>query len=117
MEAYSVDLRKRVVETCESGTMTQAAVAAQYMVSHSFVKKLLARWRETGDLSPGKPGGQPKRSFVGAAERRLHRSVRDRPDATLDELAALCGVQCCTATVCNTLKRLGYRRKKNAAGR
>jgi len=115
MEAYSLDLRKRVFEACASGEMTQAAVADRYAVSHSFVKKLLALWRTTGDLAPGKPGGRRKPSFEEAALRRLRNAVRENPDATLEEFADRCGVSCCPATVHNTLKRLGYRRKKNAA--
>jgi len=95
--------------------MTQAAVADRYAVSHSFVKKLLALWRTTGDLAPGKPGDRRKPSFDEAALQRLRNAVREDPDATLEEFAERRGVPCCPATVHNTLKRLGYRRKKNAA--
>lgn len=115
MDAFSVDLRKRIVETYEAGGVTQEEVAERFGVSYSFVQKLWTRWCKTGDLTPDKRGKPPKPSFDAAAEQRLHRAVRDHPDATLRELADLCGVECSDATVCNTLKRLGYRRKKNAA--
>ena len=48
---------------------------------------------------------------------RLKRAVADQPDATLDELREACGAECSVVTVYNTLVRLGYRRKKNAARR
>ena len=115
MDAYSVDLRKRIVETYVAGGLTQQAVADRYGVSIWFVKKIWIQFCRTGDASPGKRGRPAQPSFDAAAEQRLHRAIREHPDATLRELAALCGVACCAATVCNTLKRLGYRRKKNAA--
>ena len=117
MKTYSIDLRQRIVEACEAGTMTQAAVAERFGVSFGFVRKLLTQWRETGELAPRKRGGRRKPTFDDAAVRRLRQAVREHPDATLDELAQLCGVSCCRATVYNTLKREGFRRKKNVARR
>jgi transposase len=109
-----MDLRKRIVDAYGAGGSTQQAVADRFGVSLWSVQKLWQQWCATGDLSPGKRGRPPQRSFDGAAEQRLHHAVRKHPDATLAELANLCGVACCEATVFNTLKRLGYRRKKNA---
>lgn len=117
MKTYSMDLRKRVIEACESGTMTQAEVAERFGVSFGFVRKVLTQWRETGELAPRKRGGRRKPTFDDAAVRRLRQAIREHPDATLDELAQLCGMTCCRATVHNTLKRAGFRRKKNATGR
>jgi transposase len=114
MKAYSADLRERVVAACKARELSQEAIAERYAVSYGLVKKVWAQWRKTGSCLPGRPGTKAKRSFDAAAEQRLHRAVRDNPDATLSELADVCGVACCEATVCNTLKRLGYRRKKNA---
>jgi len=115
MKTYSLDLRERIVEACEAGTITQAAVAERFGVSFGFVRKILTQWRDTGDLAPGKRGGRHKPRFDRAAVRRLHKAVKGHPDATLEELAKICGVTCCTATVYNTLKREGFRLKKNAS--
>ena len=115
MNTYSLDLRERIIELYESGALTQQEVADDFGVSLGFVRKLWLQWQRTGDLAPGKRGGRHKPTFDAVALRRLHKAVKDHSDATLDELAAICGVGCCRSTVHNTLKRLGYRRKKNAA--
>lgn len=49
--AYSVDLRRKVVEACERGTASQAQVAQFFGVSVSFVEKLLRLHRRTEPLS------------------------------------------------------------------
>jgi len=46
----------------------------------------------------------------------LSRLVQEQPDATLEQLRERLGVGCSIVTIHNTLKRLGYRVKKNASG-
>jgi transposase len=115
MKAHSLDLRERIVRACESGEETQAVIAQRFDVSYWFVVKLWRQWRETGTLHALKRGGRRPAAFDAEALKRLKRVLKDRPDATLAELREACGVACSTVTVHNTLKRLGYRRKKNAA--
>ena len=117
MNTYSIDLRERIVEAYRSGDETKEQIAARFGVSFGFVKKLWQQWCVTGDVTPGKRGGRRKPAFDDAAVKRLKQALHAHPDATLDELAAMCGVSCSRATVYNTLVRLGYRRKKNAARR
>jgi transposase len=116
MKAHSIDLRERIIAACEAGEMTQQAVAERFGVSYRSVKELLQQWRETGDLSP-RPRPGRHRLFDAQADKRLRHAVEQNPDATLAELRELCGVECTLPTIHNTLKRLGYRRKKNAARR
>ena len=47
MAAYSMDLRKRVVRACDSGT-PPAAVAARFEVSLAWVYRLVQRRRLKG---------------------------------------------------------------------
>ncbi len=110
-----MDLRTRIVRACEKGAQSQEAIALQFGVSYPFVKKMWRQWRETGDLQPGKMGGHRPRAIRGRALERLKGAVEGRPDATLEELREACGARCSLMTMSNTLKRLGYRRKKNAA--
>jgi len=49
MQAYSLDIRQRVVEAYENGVETIIEVAERFEVSDSFIKKLLRRKRTTGD--------------------------------------------------------------------
>ncbi len=116
MKAHSIDLRKRIVAAYESGAYTQAAVAERFGVSYPSVKDLLKQWRETGDLAP-RPRSGRRRLFDKKALGRLRQAVEKNPEATLEELRDACGVDCTLPTIHNTLKREGYRRKKNAARR
>ena len=50
MQAYSLDLRQRVVRAYEQGRRTVAEIAEQFGVSPAFVKEMLRQWRLTGDI-------------------------------------------------------------------
>lgn len=59
--AYSMDLRKRVVAARDAGQKT-AEVAQRFGVSPAWVRRLLQRRRQTGNIAArqGKPGRKPK---------------------------------------------------------
>lgn len=111
-----MDLRDRAVSACDSGVWTRAEIAEMFGVSTAWIRRLLQRRRERGSYAPldGRRGRKP--AFWGVALRRLERLVADQPDATLEELRDRSGVSCSVMTVHNTLKRLGYRRKKRRCG-
>jgi len=84
MEAYSIDLRKRVLAACDSGTRTKA-VAQQFSVSPAWVRRLKQRRRDDGTITPRPiPGGKPKLDETQRA--KLNEFVQQKPDATLMEL-------------------------------
>jgi transposase len=56
--AYSMGLRKRVIEACNEG-QTIALVGERFRVSASLVNKLQQRRREWGTLEPKTPRGSP----------------------------------------------------------
>ena len=116
MNAYSMDLRDRVVAACDSGEWTRAEVAEHYGVSPAWVYRVLQRRREEGAYAPkGHRGGHPP-AFSAQTLKQLDQAVQQQPDATLEELRQRCGVRCSLVTVHNTLNRLGYRRKKRRFG-
>ncbi len=51
MEAYSLDLRKRVLAACDAGQSTKK-VAEQFDVSPAWVRRLKQRRREDGSIEP-----------------------------------------------------------------
>jgi transposase len=112
-----MDLRDRVVAACDSGEWPQEEVAEEFGVSTSWIRRLRQRRRESGDYKPkqGKRGRKPV--FSGSALAHLDRLVAEQPDATLEELRDRTGAACSLVTMSNTLKRLGYRRKKRHSGR
>ena len=60
MEAYSLDLRTRVLAAIDGGKKTKE-VATLFSVSPAWVRRLKQRRREDGSISPRPiPGGKPK---------------------------------------------------------
>ena len=117
MQAYSLDLRKRVVTTYENGMETIQEVAERFSVSRSFIKKMLARKRSTGDVKPiGHRGGQQKR-LTEKHRKWLLKTVLAEPDMTLADLQELLekekNISVSVPTLSRELRRLNLRRKKN----
>jgi transposase len=115
MNAYSLDLRKKIVEAKERGTPT-AEVAKTFGVGASTVKRYAAAAREGRSLAPKKrPGSKPK--LNGAARKLLEADLQQRPAATLPQrcefLRRAGGVEVSDSTVSRMLKRLGWSRKKD----
>jgi transposase len=117
MQAYSMDLRQRVVAACDARDGTREQIARRFSVSVSWVRDLLRRRRETGSIAPKPRGGGRASAFDEAAAARLREAVRADDDATLGELAEAAGVACCPSAVHRALKRLGVTRKKSRGGR
>jgi transposase len=117
MQAYSLDLRERVIAAYENGVETILEVAERFAVSDSFIKKLLRRKRATGDIAPiGHRGGQPKR-LTDKHRKWLLKTVSAEPDITLGELRerllAEKNLRVSVPTVCRELRALNLRRKKS----
>jgi transposase len=114
MNAYSEDLRKKIVEAVERG-MPKIEAARAFGVGISSVKRYVASYREGRSLAPKKrPGSKPK--LDGSAWKLLEADLRERPTATLAQrrefLRRACGVEVSDSTVSRMLGRLGWTRKK-----
>jgi transposase len=85
MEAYSTDLRERVVASVESGECNIPEAARQYKVSEPSIERWLARHRKTGSCAPlSHAGGVPRK--LATVEAAIRAAVKAQPDATLQEL-------------------------------
>lgn len=113
MEAYSIDLRERVIRACDEGVGTQEEVAELFSVSHAWVKKLVRQRRETGSIAPKPHAGGWTPKFSGEKLDLLKKLVEQDPDATLAELLERSGVQGSIMAVYRGLERLDCRRKKS----
>ena len=107
MTAYSMDLRRRVLASCDRGESTKV-VAERFGVCPSWVRRLKQRRREQGQIGPRDSGGDRRGKFRGAALERLRERVAAQPDLTLDQLrewvaeafrAAARRCCCCSRTV------------------
>jgi transposase len=119
MQAYSLDLRTRVVEAVGRQVGTQQEVAQLFGVSCTFIKKLLRQRRETGSLAP-KPHGGGQVAKLAEKEREQVRTyiLRTQNDATVSEVHAYVATTLrravSRATVGRVLQDLDLPRKKNA---
>jgi transposase len=95
---------------------TVGQIAERFKVGLWWVHKLKRQRQTGGGLAPRKGKvGQPRR-FGPEAINRLTQYVDQHPDATLERIHETVGVDCTLVTIHHTLRRLGYRYKKNAAG-
>ena len=114
MNAYSEDLRKKIVEAVERG-MPKIEASRAFGVGVSSVKRYVATYREGRSLTPKKrPGSEPK--LDDGARKVLEANLEERPEATLPKrrefLRQVCGVSVSDSTVSRTLRRMGWTRKK-----
>jgi transposase len=112
MQAYSMDLRKRVLADSDAGLPTKQ-VAEKYGVSRTWVRSLKQRRRETGEIAP-RVGGGRKPKFD---RQKLVTLVEAQPDATLVELRERLGVQCSLSAIWMALDKLKITFKKKGSRR
>jgi transposase len=110
--AYSQDLRTRIIATVERGEGSLRQIAQRFLVSLSFVTRLLHHYRTTGSLEP-KPHGGGRQPALGPAQlKRLRALIKKTPDATLEELRRGLGVACSTMAIARAVRKLKITRKK-----
>jgi transposase len=116
MNAYSEDLRKKIVEALGRG-MGKSEAARTFSVSLSSVKRYARMAEEGRSLAPKKrPGSKPR--LDERARRLLEENLKERPFLTLQQrceyLRAVASVEVSRSTLCRTIGRMGSPRKKGA---
>ena len=114
MKPYSNDLRERVISAVDHHEGTLSHIARRFQVSLKTVRRWLQRRRQTGSLDPAPHGGGRHRAVDGQDAERLKQLVRERPDATLDEMNTSLGLDCSRMAIARALVRLGISRKKKS---
>jgi transposase len=112
MKAYSQDLRQRILDTVQRGDGTLGQIARRFLVSVSFITRLLQLHRRTGSLEPRPHGGGNPAVLSPEDLQQLRELVQKQPDATLEELRQRLGVSCSLMTLSRALNTLGLPRKK-----
>ena len=115
MDAYSEDLRRKIVEAVTQRRMSKSEAARAFGVSLSSVKRYVKAVREGRSLSPGKaPGKRP--SLDEKARRLLEADVQERPFAKLADrreyLEKVAGLSVSESTISRVLRQMGFGRKK-----
>ena len=115
MDAYSEDLRRKIVEAVEERRMNQSEAARAFGVSLSSVKRYVKAVREGRSLSPATaPGKRP--TLDEKARKLLEADVEERPFAKLkhrqEYLRKAAGVSVSESTLSRTIRSMGFGRKK-----
>jgi transposase len=115
MDAYSEDLRQKIVEALERQRMNKSEAARTFGVSLSSGKRYAKAAAEGRSLKPGKaPGKRPK--LDEKARRLLEANVEERPFAKLSDrqeyLERVAGVRVSESTLSRALRQMGFGRKK-----
>jgi transposase len=117
MKAYSLDLRQKIIETYESGAVTQRELAEQFHVSLNFIVTLLRRWRNDETLEAKKRGAVMKPRLTPEIMQFLDEQIKQECDLSLAQLVELVeekySVVVSTKTMSRMLIRENLRYKKN----
>jgi transposase len=115
MDAYSEDLRRKIVEAVQERRMNQSEAARAFGVSRSSVKRYLKAVRQGRSLSPRKAPGK-RSSLDEKARKLLEADVEDRPFAKLKQrqeyLHEAAGISVSESTLSRTIRSMGFGRKK-----
>jgi transposase len=84
MQAYSQDLRDRVLRALERGDPA-SEIARRFEVSRIWVYQVRTRWKKTGERCSLPVGGY-RRSRLADAQPQIRQWIAEQPDMTLAEL-------------------------------
>lgn len=116
MNAYSQDLRERIVRAVRDG-MSRAEAARRFMVNERTVRRYMRRYETTGSLAvvAFRPG--PQAAIGPEREAALLAQLADAPDATLEEHCVRWereqGRTVSVSTMCRAQRRVGWTVKKS----
>ena len=119
MNAYSKDLRLRVLDAVERG-LPREEVCELFGVSHSTIKRWVKRRRAGEDLEPKHSTGRKRRILSTAEQKRaLWKQLEENDEATLERHCQLWestrGVRVSLATMSRAIRqKLGWTLKKDA---
>jgi transposase len=121
MEAYSIDLRQRIVDAFKKAEGTAQEVAKRFKVTRKTVYNYLNLERETGSVAPRPHGGGPEPKLDEAGVQEVRAVLQEKNDRTLAEVAdaldARLKVRVSRSTVQRVVDRLGLTRKKKRSAR
>jgi transposase len=114
VKAYSVDLRKKVLQAVDQG-YPRTEIIKLFGVSRATIKRYLKQRRETGDVSVKAIPGRPSKKYA-PLQAGLQAQLQAYPDATLQMHCHMWeqehGLRVSTTTMGRAIRRLGWTRKK-----
>ena len=114
MKAYSIDMRKRVLQAVDNG-YPRAEIIKLFGVSRATIKRYLKQRRETGAINVRPIPGRPSKKFA-PLQAGLVAQLQAYPDATLEIHCQIWeqehGLRVSTTTMGRAIRRIGWTRKK-----
>jgi transposase len=110
MRAYSLDLRVRVLADYDAG-MTFAQAARKYTVSAEWVRRIVRRREQTGEVA-ARPPVNRRVPFHRRHEAELRSAMAEDSSLTLEALRSKLGVECDLSTLWYALRSLKISFKK-----
>ena len=121
MEAYSIDLRQRVLDAWLAGEATQAELAKRYRVSPRWISELVRRHRQGQSIAPKPRGGNRQPAFDAHARAKLVAKLKQHPGMTLEQLRDWAqrelGIECSFMAVDRALRKEDQTFKKKRSRR
>jgi transposase len=119
MNAYSEDLRQKVVQAVQQRGISKSQAARPFDVSLSSFKRYTRLAGREESLAPKKGGGRPPKADQ-TTKRLLEEDLRTRPAAAVSErrrfLESFAGKSLSESTLRRLHKRMGFSRKKGLWG-
>ena len=115
MNAYSIDLRQRVLAACDAKAGTVAQIARRFSVTPRWIYLLKRQRKKEGNIEPRGHRGGRTAAFHGKLLATLDQFVQKHPGATLQAIHEKFSdrVSCSIVAIHNALRRLGWRYNKN----
>ena len=111
MNAYSIDLRQKVVSAVDRGE-PKSSVAKRYEISAKTVDRWIRR-RDAGQLKADRSGPKGPTKLREADDQVLLSALADEPGLTLGQLSEKLSVKVVNSTICRRLQKLELSFKKS----
>ena len=115
MEAYSMDLRRRVIAACDGGLgVTEAS--RRFSLHRATIHRWLGRRRHTGSIASWNQHTGRKRKLDDDAHDRLARWVQLDGSVTIAQLRTRLGESVSVSTISRALRRAGvtFKQRRSA---
>jgi transposase len=113
MQALSQDLRERIVESYEAGEGSYEVIAERFSVGPTVVGNFVRQKRDLGTLAAQVHRRGRKAAVTDEKKIELRKHLEEHPDATVLERRDALGLKCSEKTMWQTLRKMGWRFKKN----
>lgn len=115
MEAYSMDLRQRVIAACDGG-LRIAEAARRFSLHRATIHRWLQRRRHTGSIGSLNQHTGRKRKLDSDEHDRLAQWVKQDGNMTIAQLRTRLGEKVSASTISRALRRVGvtFKQRRSA---